>query len=140
MNIEGTQVWSTTTFGNPRPSAIMDGNRMLNEDWLVSKKIAIPSTFTDAYVSFETDGRFSGNPLELYVTDNYTGTVGTTNWTKLNPGLDTDLNAFSGFVGSGKVNLKSYLNKEVVFAFKYTSVVGSSTTWEVDNFAVKGTK
>lgn len=140
VNIEGTQVWSTTTFGNPRPSAIMDGNRMLNEDWLVSKKIAIPSTFTDAYVSFETDGRFSGNPLELYVTDNYTGTVGTTNWTKLNPGLDTDLNAFSGFVGSGKVNLKSYLNKEVVFAFKYTSVVGSSTTWEVDNFAVKGTK
>ncbi|ACU08809.1 hypothetical protein FIC_02376 [Flavobacteriaceae bacterium 3519-10] len=139
VNVAGTQVWATTTFGNPRPSAIMDGNRVVNEDWLVSKKITITG-FTDAYVSFETDGRFTGNPLELYVTENYTGTVGTTSWTKLNAALDTDLNGFSGFVGSGRVSLKSYLNKEVVFAFKYTSVAGSSTTWEVDNFAVKGSK
>lgn len=140
VNVAGTQVWSITTFGNPRPSAIMDGNRQVNEDWLISKKIMIPGNYTNAIVTFETDGRYSGNPLELYVTENYTGTVGTTTWTKLNPALDTDLNAFAGFVGSGKVSLKNYLNKEVVFAFKYTSTQGFSTTWEVDNFAVKGSK
>lgn len=139
VDIAGTQVWGIATFGNPRPSAIMDGNRSVNEDWLISKKINITG-FTDAYVSFETDGRFSGNALELYVTENYTGAVSTTTWTKLNAAVDTDLSNFNGFVGSGRVNLKSYLNKEVVFAFKYTSVAGSSTTWELDNFAVKGTK
>ena len=25
VNVSGTQVWATTTFGNPAPSAIMDG-------------------------------------------------------------------------------------------------------------------
>ena len=136
VNVSGAQVWGIATFGNPRPSAIMDGNRQANEDWLVSKKISL-SGYKDAFVSFESDARFEGNPLELYVTENYTGTPGTTTWTKLNPTLDTDINAFAGFVGSGRVSLKDYVNKEVVIAFKYTSILTKSTTWEIDNFAVK---
>lgn len=140
VNVSGTQVWATTTFGNPAPSAIMDGARSANEDWLVSKKITIPSTYKEVFFSFETDGRYSGNPLEVYVTENYTGSVSTTSWTKTNPALDTDLAAFAGFVNSGKVDVSSFKGKDIVVAFKYTSVSGASTTWEVDNFAVKGTK
>lgn len=140
VNVSGTQVWATTTFGNPAPSAIMDGARSANEDWLVSKKITIPSTYKEVFFSFETDGRYSGNPLEVYVTDNYTGSVSTTSWTKTNPALDTDLASFAGFVNSGKVDVSSFKGKDIVVAFKYTSVSGASTTWEVDNFAVKGTK
>lgn len=139
VSVSGAQVWGLATFGNPRPSALMDGNRQVNEDWLISKKISLAGQ-KEAFFSFETDARFNGNPLEVYVTDNYTGNVATTTWVKMNPTLDTDLNAFAGFVGSGRVNLKDFLNKEVVVAFKYTSVVGASTTWEVDNFAVKGSK
>ena len=142
VNVSGTQVWATTTFGNPAPSAIMDGARSANEDWLVSKKITIPSTYKEVFFSFETDGRYSGNPLEVYVTDNYTGSVSTTSWTKTNPALDTDLANFAGFVNSGKVDISSFKGKDIVVAFKYTSTSTSvpSTTWEVDNFAVKGTK
>ena len=140
VNVSGTQVWATTTFGNPAPSAIMDGARSANEDWLVSKKITIPSTYKEVFFSFETDGRYSGNPLEVYVTDNYTGSVSTTSWTKTNPALDTDLASFAGFVNSGKVDVSSFKGKDIVVAFKYTSVSGASTTWEVDNFAVKGTE
>ena len=142
VNVSGTQVWATTTFGNPAPSAIMDGKGSANEDWLVSKKITIPSTYKEVFFSFETDGRYSGNPLEVYVTDNYTGSVSTTSWTKTNPALDTDLASFAGFVNSGKVDVSSFKGKDIVVAFKYTSTSTSvpSTTWEVDNFAVKGTK
>ncbi|GGP03190.1 hypothetical protein GCM10010992_10600 [Cloacibacterium rupense] len=140
VNVSGTQIWSTTTFGNPAPSAIMDGARSANEDWLISKKINVPSTYKEVFFSFETDGRYSGNPLEVYITDNYTGAVSSTNWTKTNPALDTDLASFAGFVNSGKVDISSYKGKDIVVAFKYTSVSGSSTTWEVDNFAVKGSK
>lgn len=139
VNVTGTQVWGIATFGNPRPSAIMDGNRQQNEDWLVSKKISL-ANWNDAFVSFETDGRYSGSTIELFITENYTGAVATTTWVKLDAGFDTDLNSFGGFVSSGRINLKNYLNKEVVFAFKYTSTQGASTTWEVDNFAVKGAK
>lgn len=140
VNVSGTQVWATTTFGNPAPSAIMDGKGSANEDWLVSKKITIPSTYKEVFFSFETDGRNAGSLLEVYITDNYTGSVSTTSWTKTNPALDTDLASFAGFVNSGKVDVSSFKGKDIVVAFKYTSVSGASTTWEVDNFAVKGTK
>ena len=142
VNVSGTQVWATTTFGNPAPSAIMDGKGSANEDWLVSKKITIPSTYKEVFFSFETDGRNAGSLLEVYITDNYTGSVSTTSWTKTNPALDTDLANFAGFVNSGKVDISSFKGKDIVVAFKYTSTSTSvpSTTWEVDNFAVKGTK
>ena len=142
VNVSGTQVWATTTFGNPAPSAIMDGKGSANEDWLVSKKITIPSTYKEIFFSFETDGRNAGSLLEVYITDNYTGSVSTTSWTKTNPALDTDLANFAGFVNSGKVDVSSFKGKDIVVAFKYTSTSTSvpSTTWEVDNFAVKGTK
>lgn len=138
-SVSGTQVWTTTTFGNPRPSAYMDGNRQVNEDWLISPKISLAG-MKDAYLSFETDGRYTGNPLEVYATDNYTGDPATTTWVKLNAAFDTDLTNFSGFVSSGRVSLNSYLNKGVTFAYKYTSVAGASTTWELDNVAVKASK
>jgi len=143
-DVTGTRTWTTTTYGNPAPSAYMDGGRAANEDWLISKKIAIPTDYSTISFSFESDGRYNSDPnvpsLEVYITDNYTGNVTTTNWTKKTVNLDTDLNAFAGFVSSGKVDVTSFKGKDLVVAFKYTSVDGASTTWEIDNFSVKGVK
>ena len=140
VNVLGVREWTTTTFGNPAPSAYMDGNRQANEDWLISKPVSLSGGFTEAFFSFETDARYSGNSLEVFVTDNYTGSVTTTTWTQVNPILDIDYDAFAGFVGSGRVSLNTFLNKNVVVAFKYTSVSGASRTYEVDNFTVKATR
>ena len=144
VNVTGTKVWTTTTYGNPAPSAYMDGGRALNEDWLISKKIAIPSDYSAISFSFETDGRYNSDPnvpsLEVYVTDNYTGSVDPNNWTKKTVKLDTDLNAYAGFVGTGKIDVTEFKGKDLVVAFRYRSVAGFSTTWELDNFSVKGMK
>ena len=141
VNVLGAQVWTTTTYGNPAPSAYLDGNRADNDDWLISKKWAIPATgYQKVYFSFETDGNYQGNPLEVYVTDNYTGDVKTTNWTKVNAVLDTDLGGFNGFVNSGLIDVSAFKGKDLIVAFRYTSVQGASTRWEVDNFSVKGLK
>ncbi len=137
INVSGSQQWTTTNFGNPAPSAIMDGARSVNEDWLISKSIAIPSGLKEASFSFETDGRFTGLPLEVYVTDNYTGSVSSTSWTRKTAVLDTDLNAYAGFVNSGKIDVSEFKGKNLFIAFKYSSVAGSSTTWEIDNVEVK---
>ena len=140
VNVTGNQIWSTTTYGNPRPSAYFDGGRQANEDWLISNAISLTG-FKDTFFSFETDGRFSGNPLEVYVTENYTGDVKTTNWVKAdNAVFDTDLGGFAGFVSSGKISLANFEGKSIRIAFKYTSVQGASTTWELDNVEVKGYK
>lgn len=119
VNVKGAQVWTTTTYGNPAPSAYLDGNRADNDDWLISKKWAIPATgYQKVYFSFETDGNYQGNPLEVYVTDNYTGDVKTTNWTKVNAVLDTDLGGFNGFVNSGLIDVSAFKGKDLIVAFR----------------------
>lgn len=143
VNVTGDKVWEIQNYGRPAPAAVMNGNRQANEDWLVSKPIALAG-YADAYFSFDTDGRYNGNPLEIYVAESYSGDVKTTQWTKVDATLDTDLGAFfpssASWQNSGNISLKAYAGKNVVIAIKYTSVAGASTTWEVDNVVVKATK
>ena len=144
VNGSGTQQWTTTNYGNPSPSAYIDGGRSANVDWLISKKITVPSDFSGVFMYFQTDGRYnsaSGVPsLEVYVTENYTGNVDTTVWTRKTARLDGNLNSFGVFIGSSKIDVTDFKGKDLVVAFKYTSVAGFSTTWELDNFSVKGMK
>lgn len=142
VSVKGAQVWATSNTGTgSNYYAVMNGfssGSKENEDWLVSKPIAL-SGYTSYSLTFETDARYAGNTLEVYVTDNYTD-VATTAWTKLNPTLDTDLSKFSPFVNSGKIDVSAYKNKNIVVAFKYTSTTAASSTWEVDNVKIRGRK
>ncbi|MFB0965902.1 MAG: DUF5689 domain-containing protein, partial [Cloacibacterium sp.] len=139
VSVLGTAVWNVQQFGNPKPCVVMSGNG--NEDWLISKPITLAG-YKNYYLSFETDGRASvpSNPLEVYVTDNYTGNYATTTWTKLNPTLDPDMTKFAPFVNSGKLDISNFAGKNVVVAFKYTSTATASATWELDNVKVRGRK
>lgn len=139
VNVLGTAVWNIQQFGNPKPCVVMSGNG--NEDWLISKPITLAG-YKNYYLSFETDGRASvqSDQLEVYVTDNYTGSLDPKNWTKLNPTLDSDMSKFAPFVSSGKLDISNFAGKNVVVAFKYTSTATASATWELDNVKVRGRK
>ncbi|AZB09147.1 hypothetical protein EG344_10080 [Chryseobacterium sp. G0162] len=137
------QFWQTSNQGNgTNYYAVMNGNaggannNIANEDWLISKSVSLAGK-TKAAVSFTTDVRYSGNALQVYATDNYTGDVTTTNWTLLPATLDTNANAFGDWVGSGNVDLGAFLGKNVRIAFKYTSTTSGAATWEVDDFKIK---
>lgn len=139
VSVKGAQVWNIQQFGNPKPCVVMSGNG--NEDWLISKPITLAG-YKNYYLSFETDGRASvqSDQLEVYVTDNYTGSLDPKNWTKLNPTLDSDMSKFAPFVNSGKLDISNFAGKNVVVAFKYTSTDTASATWELDNVKVRGRK
>ena len=139
VSVLGTDVWNIQQFGNPKPCVVMSGNG--NEDWLISKPITLAG-YKNYYLSFETDGRASvqSDQLEVYVTDNYTGSLDLKNWTKLNPTLDSDMSKFAPFVNSGKLDISNFAGKNVVVAFKYTSTDTASATWELDNVKVRGRK
>jgi len=138
FNVSGTQVWGTTNFGNPAPSAYISGLGGVNEDWLISKPLSLAGA-TAAKLYFETDVRFAGNPLQVLITtDTYSGgNPSALNWVPLNAYVDTDIASFGGFVGSGLVDLAPYLNQNVRIAFKYTNpstTVASAV--EIDNLKV----
>ncbi|REC48926.1 DUF5689 domain-containing protein [Chryseobacterium pennipullorum] len=137
------QFWQTSNQGNgSNYYAMMNGNaggagnNFANEDWLISKAVSLVGK-TKAAVSFTSDVRYSGNALQVYATDNYTGDVTTTSWTPLQATLDTNANAFGDWVGSGNVDLSAFLGKNVRIAFKYTSTTSAAATWEVDDFKIK---
>ncbi|WP_172282227.1 DUF5689 domain-containing protein [Chryseobacterium sp. LAM-KRS1] len=140
VSITGAQVWNIQQFGNPKPCVVMNGfsgGNNVNEDWLISKPISLQG-FTSAALSFETDARYNGNPLEVFVTENYTGNPSTTNWVPLSAILDTNAAAFNTWTYSGDINLNTYVNKSISIAFKYTSTTSAAATWELDNVRVVG--
>lgn len=137
-NVSGTQVWGTTNFGNPAPSAYISGLGAVNEDWLISKSLSL-SGATAAKLYFESDVRYAGNPLQVLITtDTYSGgNPNSLNWTTLNAYVDTDIASFGGFVGSGLVDLTPYLNQNIRIAFKYTNPSTSvASAVEIDNVKV----
>lgn len=141
VNVSGAQVWTTSNQGNgTNYYAVMNGfagGNNVNEDWLISKSVSLVGK-TKAAVSFTTDVRYNGNPLQVYATENYTGNPATTNWVLLPATLDTNSGAFGDWVSSGNVDLSAFLGKNVRIAFKYTSTTSAAATWEIDDFRIKG--
>lgn len=140
VSVTGAQVWGTATFGNPAPCAAISGfasGNQTNEDWLVSKAINL-NGYTKGTLTFESDGRYTGNALEVYATNNYTGNVSTTTWTQLPATFDTNMNAWGPWVSSGSVNLNAFAGGNVYIAFKYTSTTSAASSWELDNVIIKG--
>lgn len=137
VNVEGAQVWTIQQFGNPKPCVVMNGFNNNNEDWLISKPISLLG-LTSASLSFDTDVKDNGNPLEVFVTENYTGNPATTIWVSLSAILDSDANLFNTWTYSGDISLNAYLNKDIAIGFKYTSTTSASAIWQLDNVRVVG--
>ena len=134
----GPQTWTTSNQGaGNNYYAVMNGANVANEDWLVSKEISL-SGFNKYTISYLTDGNGSvQNPIQVLITDNYSGDPSTTTWTTLPGKIDTVLNSFA-FETSGRVDINAFANKKIRIAIKYMSAPNASATWEVDNVQIKG--
>lgn len=140
VNVKGNQVWNIQQFGNPKPCAVMNGfasGNNLNEDWLISKPFSLQG-FSSATLSFETDVRYNGHPLEVFITENYTGNPSTTVWITLSATLDPNSAQFNTWTYSGDISLNAFVNKEIQIAFRYTSTPAAAATWELDNVKIVG--
>lgn len=141
----GSQTWQLDTqYGNPGSCAKMSGysggTNNENVDWLISPAQDF-SAISSAKLDFDNAYKFTGAPIEVYVSNNYSGTgnpeIAGVTWTKINgailsPGNYTYVNSeplnISAFTGAG--------NSTVYIAFKYTSSSSDGSTWELDNINV----
>lgn len=141
----GSQTWQLDTqYGNPGSCAKMSGygggTNNENVDWLISPPQDF-SAMSSAKLDFDNAYKFTGAPIEVYVSNNYSGAgnpeVAGVTWTKINgaalsPGNYTYVNSnpldISAFTGAG--------NTTVYIAFKYTSSSSDGSTWELDNINV----
>jgi hypothetical protein len=140
ISVTGAQEWYLNTqFGNPGNCAVMtgfaSGSNNVNEDWLISPEIDL-SAVEGAVLTFETASKFSGNPLEIKISSDYTsGDPNAATWTNFTATLDTNTSSYI-WTNSGAIDISSFAGEKVYLAFKYTSTNSASTTWEVDNILI----
>ena len=146
VSVTGAQEWRLDTqFGSTlggsidRNCAVMSGfasgSNNVNEDWLISPEIDL-SSVEGAVLTFQTASRFSGNPLEIKISTDYTtGNPNAATWTNLSATLDTNTAAYV-WTNSGNIDISSFVGGNVRIAFRYTSTSSASTTWEVDNILI----
>ncbi len=146
FSVTGAQAWVySSTFGNPGGMMKMSGFATvnnLNEDWLISP-VQDLSALTTATLAFDNAYKFTGNPIEVKVSNNYSGTgsplaAGVT-WTTLTGATLSAGNYV--YANSGALSLASFIgagNSAVYVAFKYTSTATAGSTWEIDNVKITG--
>jgi hypothetical protein len=146
FSVVGTEVWTySATFGNPGGMMKMSGfatTNKANDDWLISPAQNF-SALTSASLSFDNAYKFTGNPIEVKISNNYSGTgspvaAGVT-WTTLTGATLSAGNYV--YANSGSLSLASFIgagNNNIHIAFRYTSTTAAASTWEVDNIKIIG--
>ena len=149
-SVIGAEVWDCTAFGRDPsapagtaafPNAVQingysNGADHQNKDWLISPKLDLTGT-AFPLLSFWSRNAFAGDPLELKISTDYTGSgdPSLATWTDLNgkfPSKGSDV-----WVKSDGINLSAYNNQSsVYFAFVYTSTTDDGSRWTLDDISL----
>ena len=108
--------------------------------WLITSEINLDNS-TGEVLTFQTkDGYNNGDGLEVFITSNFSGSISSATWTKLDADLASGSSTgyASSFTDSGDIDLSSY-NGKVRIAFKYSGGDPSlTTTYQVDEIKILG--
>ncbi len=143
-NTSGSRVWSGKTFDNNKFaefSSYYSASGSTDETWLITKAIDLSASNSKVF-SFSSVNRFyNGDVLKVYISEDYDGTIpgiSTATWTELNPILPTSSAQNDAKIGSGPMDISSYVGTNVRIAFKYkgSKSANPTTTFQLDNIKI----
>jgi hypothetical protein len=136
QNVVGATSWETGNIGGlyAQISNYDGSSNSASESWYVSPAFNLTAT-TNPVLAFRNAWKYTGSPLQLMVTTNYTGDVTTTTWTDITSSATWSLGNFA-WTSSGNINLSAYQQAGVRFAFKYVGGATNGSTWEIDDFTL----
>jgi hypothetical protein len=113
------------------------GVNNVNEDWLITPAMNF-NLYTNEVLSFMNAYSYTGNPLEVKISNNYNGSgdPNSYTWIDLSPTLSPGGFAWTS---SGDLDVFGTNGTGVYVGFKYTSTATASSTWELDDILVMGT-
>jgi hypothetical protein len=137
--VNGAILWSFSTAGGgdyAKISGFLSGNQN-SENWLISPAVDLSASI-NPILNFRTAGKFPGNPLEVFISNNYTsGNPNAATWTALSGYTLGALLPGYQWANSGTLSLNAFKNANTRIAFKYTSNTSGATTWEVDDIIIR---
>lgn len=134
-SVVGTDSWKCTASGLVGNAVYMNGysggGNNANEDWLISPQLNLNS-YATPHLSFWSRTKFSGNPIQVMVSNNYNGSgnPNVATWTTLSltlPATNSDI-----WFLSENIDLTAYKAQPFYLAFKYTSTVNAAALWRID--------
>lgn len=133
----GNYHWTIGTIGGTYAQITnYAGSNTASEAWLISPNFNLSSTNTPT-LKFRNAYKYTGDPLKLMVTTNYdpANPTNPANWSEI---VLTPTNWSTGNFSwvSANVDLSTYKQPNVRFAFKYTGTNSSGSTWEVDDITI----
>jgi hypothetical protein len=118
-----------------KASNYLDGTNSACESWLISP--AVDLTGTAPSLSFRNTYNFSGDPLVLMISTDYSGTgdPNSANWTDITSQVVWSGGGFE-WISSGDIDLSNYTQANVYIAYKYTGSNSDGSTWEIDDVQI----
>ena len=118
-----------------KASNYLDGTNSACESWLISP--AVDLTGTAPSLSFRNTYNFSGDPLMLMVSTDYSGSgdPNSANWTDLTSQVVWSGGGFE-WISSGDIDLSNYTQANVYIAYKYIGSNSDGSTWEIDDVQI----
>jgi hypothetical protein len=118
-----------------KASNYYDGINSACESWLISP--AVDLTGTAPSLSFRNTYNFSGDPLMLMVSNDYSGTgdPNSANWTDITSQVVWSGGGFE-WISSGDIDLSNYTQANVYIAYKYIGSNSDGSTWEIDDVQI----
>ncbi|MBL7766540.1 MAG: choice-of-anchor J domain-containing protein [Chitinophagaceae bacterium] len=137
-SVSGTQQWQCTTSGYIGSGVRMNGysgGANTNDDWLISPLLDL-SAYQSPQLAFWNYTAFNGSPLQVLVSNNYSGSgnPNAATWIPVPVGLALP-NSSSWFY-TNFVNLNAYKSQPLHIAFKYLSTNSAAADWRIDDVTV----
>ena len=140
QNVTGNINWSLNSVGSSSGSYYAQcrnyngSSNVACESWLISPSVDL-TTYTSPKLSFLNAYKYTGAPLQVLVSTDYTSGLPTTaTWTQLT--YTASAGNFA-WINSGDIPLDSYIGTNVHVAFKYTGSASDGSTWEIDDILIK---
>jgi hypothetical protein len=140
----GSYTWTTSNQGTgtnyyAKASGWNGTSADNSELWLISPSFSLASA-TNPVLNFDNAKNFTGLPLEVKVSTNYSGTgnPSAATWTDISTQVTWSPGTFT-FVNSGEVDLSAFMPSTSVYvAFVYKSnPTDGASTWEIDDVEVR---
>lgn len=136
QSVSGSIPWVASSFSGDnfgRCTNFVGGANQACETWYISPAVNITAA-TNPTLTFRTACNYSGAPLEVYVSTNYTGGLpSTATWTQLSVALSPGSWTWTP---SGAIDLTPYNSANFRVAFKYTGTNGDGKNYELDDIKI----
>ena len=139
----GTETWEGKEYNSNKYAQISayQSGESSNITWLMTPEIDL-SIISEANLTFLSKDAYNyGDPVELFITTNYSGNPATTTWTKLNAIFATGSTSgyADNFTESGSIDLTSYCGNVIYLGYKYKGGDPSLTaTMQIDDVLITG--